>query len=165
MKLLTHIIIWLLNLLSLYVIYSLLIYFVSDEKTYSWYVDRYGVIMENQWYGRYMMIIMLVAIFISCALIWVIVSVYNAQAYRVMKPINHIITWLLELLSLSIIFTFLSFLVPDEKIFSWYQDKYGMMAENEWYDGYTTILMLVAIFINCLLIWILTSLCKKNHSA
>lgn len=79
MKPLTHIITWLLNLLSLYVIYSLLIYLISDEKIYSWYVDRYGVMMENQWYGRYMMVIMLVAIFISCAIIWVVVSLYNRK--------------------------------------------------------------------------------------
>jgi len=80
-----------------------------------------------------------------------------------MKPLNIIITWLIELLSLSIIFTILCFIVPDEEIFSWYEDKYGMMAENHWYDGYTTILMLVAICLNCILIWSLVSLYQKKH--
>ncbi|TDN57664.1 hypothetical protein EC847_107148 [Scandinavium goeteborgense] len=80
-----------------------------------------------------------------------------------MKPLNYIITWLLELLSLSIIFSILCFIVPDEEIFSRYEDKYGMMAENEWYDGYTMILMLVAIFLNCLLIWILVSQYQRKH--
>ncbi|WP_029590422.1 hypothetical protein [Franconibacter pulveris] len=79
-----------------------------------------------------------------------------------MKPIHYVFIWLLELLSLSVIYSLLCYVMPDESLFLWYEERYGMVMENQWYDAYTLILMLVAIFINCVLIWLIVAACNKK---
>lgn len=80
-----------------------------------------------------------------------------------MKPIHYFFIWLLELLSLSVIYSLLCYVMPDEALFLWYEDRYGMVMENQWYDAYTLILMLIAIFINCVLIWLIFSACNRKE--
>ena len=79
-----------------------------------------------------------------------------------MKPIHYVFIWLLELLSLSVIYSLLCYVMPDESLFLWYEERYGMVMENQWYDAYTLILMLIAIFINCVLIWLIVAACNKK---
>ncbi len=79
-----------------------------------------------------------------------------------MKPIHYVFIWLLELLSLSVIYSLLCYVMPDESLFLWYEERYGMVMENQWYDAYTLILMLIAIFINCVLIWLIVAACNRK---
>lgn len=79
-----------------------------------------------------------------------------------MKPIRRVFLWLTELLSLSVFYSLLCYFVPDEALFSWYQEKYGFMMESQWYDWFTTLLMLVAILINCTMIYCIASFCRKK---
>lgn len=75
-----------------------------------------------------------------------------------MKPIRHVFLWLIELLSLAVIYSLLCYFVPDEALFSWYENKYGFVMENQWYNWFTTILMIVAVLFNCILIFCIGSL-------
>lgn len=70
-----------------------------------------------------------------------------------MKPLNHILTWILELLSLLAIFTLLCLMVPDEYFYSAYVDKYGFVDEVTWSDACSLVLLIAAVLINCGVIW------------
>lgn len=81
-----------------------------------------------------------------------------------MRPIHYVIIWLLELFSLSVIYSLFCYVIPGEALFSWYEDNYGMMMENQWYDGYTLLLMLISVFINCVFIWLVAAACTRKNS-
>jgi len=81
-----------------------------------------------------------------------------------MKPVNHVITWLLELFSLMVLFSLLCYFVPEEQLFWMYVDSYGFVAEVTWKDGYSLVLLVIAVLMNCGLIWSVMALYNKRHS-
>jgi hypothetical protein len=81
-----------------------------------------------------------------------------------MSPLNHVISWLIELFSLAIIYSVLCYILPDRDLLFWYADKYGYGSEAEWYNGYTFLLMLASVFINCIIIWGVVYLKQRNKT-
>lgn len=79
-----------------------------------------------------------------------------------MSPIKHVFVWLIELFSLSILYSLLCYFIPDEALLSWYDERYGMVMENQWYGWYTLILMIIAVLINCGLIWFTVKMYAKK---
>lgn len=79
-----------------------------------------------------------------------------------MKPITHVLIWLIELFTLSILYSILCYLVPGEEIYGWYEEHYGFVMENQWYGWYTLILMIIAVLINCGLIWFTVKMYAKK---
>ena len=70
-----------------------------------------------------------------------------------MKPLFFVYIWLAGLASLSIIYSFFCYILPDLELYGIYIEHFGFMSEEEWMDYYTLIILVMAIALNCVIIY------------
>lgn len=81
-----------------------------------------------------------------------------------MRPKTHVLIWLGQLLLLMVVYSMLCALAPDIWLYDVYTSQYGFLTEEEWYDRYISLLMILSVFVTTLLIWGIAFLAQRKKN-
>jgi hypothetical protein len=78
MKPLSLVFVWLAELATLFISYSVLCFFLPDLEIYDWYVKRYSYVMEEDFLDYYTLILFTISIMFTTVLIWIVAIVHQS---------------------------------------------------------------------------------------
>ncbi|AMJ70216.1 hypothetical protein AW879_10010 [Enterobacter cloacae] len=78
MKPLSLVFVWLAELATLFISYSVLCFFLPDLEIYDWYVKRYSYVMEEDFLDYYTLILFTISIMFTTVLIWIAAIVHQS---------------------------------------------------------------------------------------
>jgi len=81
-----------------------------------------------------------------------------------MRPKTHVLIWLGQLILLMVVYSMLCALAPDIWLYDIYTNRYGFLTEEEWYDRYISILMILSVSVTTLLIWGIAFLAQRKKN-
>ena len=79
MKPITYVWIWLTELFTVSVIYSVICFFMPDEAIFNWYEEKYGFVIETKWYNWYTLILYIASIALTSGLIWLTAYLFRKR--------------------------------------------------------------------------------------